>query len=159
MTLAQKSVSSPVGTLRCVASDNALVGVFSETQLLYRNDAIESEDHSILEQTARELAAYFHNGDSPFTVPLAMEGSEFQKSVWAQLLRIPYGETRSYLQIASAIGKPKAVRAVGAANGKNPLGIIVPCHRVIGSKGTLTGYAGGLDMKRWLLCHEGALLL
>ncbi len=91
-------------------------------------------------------------------LPLAAEGTEFQRAVWKALQEIPCGETRSYADIARRIGRPKAVRAVGLANGQNPIAVVVPCHRVIGSNGSLTGYGGGLDRKRWLLAHEGAAL-
>ena len=101
-----------------------------------------------------QFEAYFAGRLRRFTLPLAARGTPFQQSVWRALCDIPYGETVSYLEIAQAIGNPKAVRAVGAANGRNPLSIIVPCHRVIGSSGALTGYAGGIPIKRWLLALE-----
>ncbi|HUB77817.1 MAG TPA: methylated-DNA--[protein]-cysteine S-methyltransferase [Bryobacteraceae bacterium] len=105
---------------------------------------------------AEELRAYFAGQLRTFSVPLDMQGTEFQLSVWNHLVKIPYGETRSYAQVAEAVGRPAAVRAVGAANGSNPVAIIVPCHRVIGSSGKLTGYGGGLPMKKRLLELEGA---
>lgn len=158
MTYFQKSISSPVGTLRCVATDDALVGVFSVSQFKYE-DSEAVDEHPIIDGAIDDLTAYFDGKARAFSTPLKMLGTDFQRAVWGELLKIPFGETRSYAQIATAIGKPNAVRAVGAANGKNPLGIIVPCHRVIGKNGSLTGYAGGLDMKLWLLRHEGALLV
>jgi methylated-DNA-[protein]-cysteine S-methyltransferase len=109
-----------------------------------------------MNQAANELHAYFAGNLRVFSVPLDMQGTEFQLSVWNHLLKIPYGETRSYAQVAEAVGRPKAVRAVGAANGSNPVAIIVPCHRVIGSSGKLTGYGGGLPLKKRLLELEGA---
>jgi O-6-methylguanine DNA methyltransferase len=109
-----------------------------------------------MNQAANELLAYFAGNLRVFTVPLDMQGTDFQLRVWNQLLKIPYGETRSYAQVAEAIGRPKAVRAVGAANGSNPVAIVVPCHRVIGSSGKLTGYGGGLPLKKKLLELEGA---
>jgi methylated-DNA-[protein]-cysteine S-methyltransferase len=109
-----------------------------------------------MNQAADQLRAYFAGTLRAFCVPLDMQGTDFQLSVWNQLLRIPYGETRSYAQVAEAVGRPKAVRAVGAANGSNPVAIIVPCHRVIGSAGKLTGYGGGLPLKKRLLELEGA---
>ncbi len=151
-------VPSPLGPIRCVADQDALVSVSLPAQEP-GEDPSTTEDganHQVLRQAARELAAYFGGALTVFTVPLRMGGTEFQRAVWSALLQIPFGETRSYSDLAVHIGRPKAVRAVGAANGKNPLGIIVPCHRVIGADGTLTGYAGGLDSKRWLLRHEGA---
>ena len=111
----------------------------------------------VFEQTKRELDAYFAGKLREFTVPLAPRGTDFQKRAWIALTKIPFGETRTYGQQAQAMGQPTAVRAVGAANGKNPIGIIVPCHRVIGANGTLTGYAGGLHNKAFLLKLEGIL--
>jgi methylated-DNA-[protein]-cysteine S-methyltransferase len=110
----------------------------------------------VLSELARELRAYFAGELRRFEVPLDMQGTDFQKRVWQQLLTIPFGETRSYMQIAAAIGAEHAVRAVGAANGANPIAIVVPCHRVIGSSGKLTGYGGGLPLKKRLLELEGA---
>jgi methylated-DNA-[protein]-cysteine S-methyltransferase len=109
-----------------------------------------------MNRAADELHAYFAGNLRVFSVPLDMQGTEFQRSVWNHLMRIPYGETRSYAQVAEAVGRPKAVRAVGAANGSNPVAIIVPCHRVIGASGKLTGYGGGLPLKKRLLELEGA---
>jgi methylated-DNA-[protein]-cysteine S-methyltransferase len=106
---------------------------------------------------ARQLEEYFAGRRRQFDLPLDLHGTEFQKRCWQELLKIPYGETRSYADVARAIGKPSAVRAVGLANGQNPIAIIVPCHRVIGSDGSLTGYGGGLETKRKLLELEGAL--
>jgi methylated-DNA-[protein]-cysteine S-methyltransferase len=107
-------------------------------------------------EAARQLAAYFAREHADFALPLAPHGTVFQRAVWSELRAIPVGETRSYARIAVAVGRPAAVRAVGQAVGRNPLSIVVPCHRVIGSDGSLTGYAGGLDRKRWLLAREGA---
>ena len=109
----------------------------------------------ITEECKQQLQAYFSGSLRNFELPLDLKGTLFQQSVWEALLTISFGQTASYLDIATMIDNPKAVRAVGAANGKNPVGIIVPCHRVIGSNQTLTGYAGGLDRKAWLLKHEG----
>lgn len=117
------------------------------------------DGHPILRHAAAELHEYMAGQREEFTVPLEMIGTDFQREVWRELCKIPYGRTCRYIDIANAIGKPKAVRAVGAANGSNPLPIIVPCHRVIGSDGTLTGYGGGLPLKRRLLQLEGILLL
>jgi len=107
-----------------------------------------------LRETRAQIAAYFAGKLLTFDVPLAPRGTEFQRTVWDELLRIPYGDTISYADLARRIGKPSAMRAVGAANGANPIALIVPCHRVIGADGTLTGYGGGLPAKRWLLDHE-----
>jgi methylated-DNA-[protein]-cysteine S-methyltransferase len=113
------------------------------------------EDCAVLQETARQLAAYFAGTLQSFDVPLDFAGTPFQQDVWRALLTIPYGQTRSYGEIARQIGRPSAVRAVGAANGKNPISIIAPCHRVIGATGELTGFAGGLHAKETLLALEG----
>ena len=153
-------MNSPVGRLQLVASDAGLAAI------LWQNDRpnrvgldIETEDssHPVLHETARQLGEYFAGQRSTFDLPLDPSGTAFQQKVWRALLTIPFGETRSYQQIAIQVGNPKAVRAVGAANGRNPLSIIAPCHRVIGSNGSLTGYGGGLDRKQWLLEHEGVV--
>ena len=115
----------------------------------------ENAANTLMSEAAEELRAYFAGVLRVFRVPLDLEGTDFQLRVWHELLTIPYGETRSYAQIAEAIGRPKAVRAVGAANGSNPVAILVPCHRVIGSNGKLTGYGGGLPLKKRLLELEG----
>lgn len=115
-----------------------------------------NDGNQLMREAANQLQAYFGGKLRQFRIPLDIEGTEFQKRVWRQLEEIPYGETRSYAQIAAAIGRPAAVRAVGAANGRNPLAIVVPCHRVIGTGGKLTGYGGGLPLKKRLLELEGA---
>jgi methylated-DNA-[protein]-cysteine S-methyltransferase len=154
-------INSPVGRLKLVGSNDGLAAV------LWQNDrpdrvrlAVESEDatHPILRESARQLAEYFAGQRKTFDLPLDPTGTAFQHSVWRALLTIPFGQTRSYQQIATQIGRPSAVRAVGAANGRNPLSIIAPCHRVIGSSGHLTGFAAGLDTKAYLLRLEGSLL-
>jgi methylated-DNA-[protein]-cysteine S-methyltransferase len=118
-----------------------------------------NDGNPLLTEAVRQLRAYFAGALREFQLPLDIEGTDFQKRVWGQVAAIPYGETRSYLQIATALGSPQAVRAVGAANGANPVPIVVPCHRVIGASGKLVGYGGGLAMKRWLLELEGARAL
>jgi methylated-DNA-[protein]-cysteine S-methyltransferase len=118
-----------------------------------------NDRNPLLLEAARQLLAYFAGRLREFCLPLDIEGTDFQKRVWGQVAAIPYGETRSYLQISTALGSPQAVRAVGAANGANPVPIVVPCHRVIGAKGKLVGYGGGLAMKRRLLELEGAVAL
>jgi methylated-DNA-[protein]-cysteine S-methyltransferase len=107
-----------------------------------------------LRQALAELAAYFAGRLTAFAVPLRPRGTPFQTAVWTQLTAIPYGATTTYRRLAAAVGRPAAIRAAGAANGRNPIPIIIPCHRVIGSDGSLTGYAGGIDKKQWLLAHE-----
>jgi methylated-DNA-[protein]-cysteine S-methyltransferase len=146
---------TPVGQLCLVANDEALLSVelVGDSRPTIPKAASPSH-HPILGPACDELVAYFHGQLQHFTVPFTQVGTPFQREVWAALCTIPYGERRSYAWLAKEIGRPRAVRAVGAANGRNPLAIIVPCHRVIGSSGALTGYAGGLDMKRWLLTHE-----
>lgn len=119
---------------------------------------VEGEGVEPLCQALDQLQRYFAGEPVQFSCPLDLRGTPFQVSVWKELFRIPYGQTRTYAEIASAIGAPRAVRAVGAANGANPVAVIVPCHRVIGSNGTLTGYGGGLGMKEWLLTLEGVML-
>jgi methylated-DNA-[protein]-cysteine S-methyltransferase len=116
----------------------------------------EFESHAHLDQAVQQLAEYFNGSRRIFELPLRPEGTEFQRQVWGQLLQVPFGQTASYRDIATAIGRPQAVRAVGAANGRNPISIVVPCHRVLGSNGGLTGYGGGLWRKEWLLRHEGS---
>jgi methylated-DNA-[protein]-cysteine S-methyltransferase len=151
------TLDSPVGTLSLVATDRALVALVWRTASLSRvsfEDAVEDPDHPVLRETARQLREYFVGTRREFEIELDFRGTDFQRSVWAALLRIPYGETRSYGQIAEQIGNPTAVRAVGAANGRNPISIIAPCHRVIGMSGDLTGFGGGLDAKAYLLSLE-----
>jgi methylated-DNA-[protein]-cysteine S-methyltransferase len=114
------------------------------------------ESHALLDQAVQQLTEYFDGTRRVFELPLLPGGTEFQRRVWGQLLQVPFGRTASYQDIARAIGRPRAVRAVGAANGRNPISIVVPCHRVVGSDGGLTGYGGGLWRKEWLLRHEGS---
>jgi methylated-DNA-[protein]-cysteine S-methyltransferase len=114
------------------------------------------ESHALLDQAVRQLAEYFEGSRRVFELPLRPQGTEFQRQVWGQLLQVPFGQTASYRDIAMAISRPRAVRAVGAANGRNPISIVVPCHRIVGSDGSLTGYGGGLWRKEWLLRHEGS---
>jgi methylated-DNA-[protein]-cysteine S-methyltransferase len=157
MTLSYKEINSPVGKLKIVASAKHLVAVEWEGEPGNRkrdNPAKLDSRHPILCETERQLSEYFAGIRTQFDLPLEARGSEFEKKVWRALEKIPYGKTRSYLDLARAIGSPKACRAVGAANSRNPLPIVVPCHRVIGANGKLTGFAGGLDRKATLLAHE-----
>lgn len=147
-------IDTPVGCLQICADDEGICA------LLYapEDDAREeSNDHT--RKAKQQLEEYFQGKRQSFDLSISVKGTDFQQSVWQQLKAIPFGECRSYADIANILDKPKAVRAVGAANGRNPLPIIVPCHRVIGSNGALTGFAGGLDMKEWLLRHEGYLMI
>jgi methylated-DNA-[protein]-cysteine S-methyltransferase len=143
-------------TLRLVASNSGIQAI--DFHLCYPvADADRNDANALIGETVQQLRAYFAGDRRVFDVPLDMQGTAFQKRVWHELEKIPYGETRSYMQVAVAVGAPKAVRAVGAANGANPIPIIVPCHRVIGTSGKLTGYGGGLPLKKRLLELEGAL--
>jgi methylated-DNA-[protein]-cysteine S-methyltransferase len=153
--LSERLVESPLGRLRLVATEAALVGVYFPD---HRNapviEAREDEGHAVLARAEGELAAYFAGSCARFSTPLAPRGTAFQREVWSALLTIPRGETRAYVDIARAIGRPAASRAVGAASGMNPISLFIPCHRVVGAGGALTGYAGGIESKRWLLDHE-----
>ncbi|HEY0689453.1 MAG TPA: methylated-DNA--[protein]-cysteine S-methyltransferase [Kribbella sp.] len=147
---------SPVGPLTLVCStDDELTGLYLDEQR-HRpaEDLFGARDDSLLPEVAVQLAEYFAGGRTRFDLPLKMTGTPFQQEVWAALQGIPYGETTTYKELADALGKPQAARAVGLANGKNPISIIVPCHRVVGSTGSLTGYGGGLPRKQQLLAHE-----
>lgn len=157
MKLAFMEIPSPVGILKLVATENALVAVLWENENPKRvrlAELIEQVDHPILLETQKQLREYFAGTRQQFDLPLDFEGTVFQKKVWQALLSIPFGETRSYRDIAEQVGNIKAVRAVGAANGKNPISIIAPCHRVVGANGKLVGFAGGLDNKEILLGLE-----
>jgi methylated-DNA-[protein]-cysteine S-methyltransferase len=156
-TYSYKTMKSPVGRLKLVASDRGLAAI------LWENDdpkrvrlapLVEDTNHPVLRETERQLNDYFAGKLKKFSLTFDFAGTDFQKKVWQALAVIPFGETRSYGDIARQIGRPKAVRAVGAANGRNPISIVVPCHRVIGSNGKLTGFAGGLETKAFLLKTE-----
>lgn len=148
---------SPVGELQLIANDTALIAILwneDDAERIKMGAVTENGNHPVLADTKKQLTAYFNGTLKDFALDLHFNGTPFQQEVWNALLTIPYGETRSYAQIATQIGRPKAVRAVGLANSKNPIAIIAPCHRVIGTNGTLTGYAGGLDRKICLLNIE-----
>ena len=147
-------MSSPLGELTLTANQQGLTGVWFDTDRHQQNREGWLRNDATLAEGCRQLEQYFAGTRRAFDLPLATLGTEFQRQVWGALCSIPFGETRSYGMQAQMIGKPAAVRAVGLANGKNPLSIIVPCHRVIGASGALTGYAGGIERKRWLLAHE-----
>ena len=149
-------LDTPIGPLRLLSTGTHLAAIEFAHQHSGADDETCTSD-PVLERSARQLQEYFAGQRKSFDLPLAPRGTDFQRSVWHALSAIPWGAVRSYADIARAIDKPKAVRAVGAANGRNPLPIVVPCHRVIGSDGSLTGFAGGLDMKRKLLALEGSL--
>lgn len=163
MARVQGAMASPIGALTLVASDEALVSIHFPPRAerawdVAPEDAavVEAARHPVLAQAARELREYFAGTRQRFDVALAPEGTAFQARVWLALREIPYAETTGYGVIARAIGQPTASRAVGAANGQNPIPIIVPCHRVIGANGSLVGFGGGLPAKQWLLAHEAA---
>ena len=152
-----KTMPSPVGLLTLVASDAGLAAILWENDNSGRVRLRHAPgDNAVLRDAERQLGEYFAGTRTDFDLPLDFTGTDFQKSVWQALLTIPFGETRSYAQIARQIGKPRAMRAVGAANGKNPISIVAPCHRVIGANGTLTGFAGGLEATARLLALEAA---
>ena len=147
---------SPIGELVLTASETALTGVYFPKPR--RVELGRAGDNDVLQAAKAQLAEYFARTRTQFELPLDAGGTDFEQRVWTLLREIPYGSTTSYGDLARRLGDPKEARAVGAANGKNPIPIIVPCHRVVGSNGGLTGFGGGLDRKRWLLEHEGALL-
>jgi methylated-DNA-[protein]-cysteine S-methyltransferase len=143
-------IQTPLGTARLTGDADGLVSVsVLEEEMLQAEPVPES-----LEDACYQLQEYFEGSRTVFDLTLNPEGTEFQKKVWAALCEVPYGNTLSYLELSKKLGDVKAIRAVAAANGKNPIWIIVPCHRIIGSDGSLTGYAGGLHRKQWLLEHE-----
>jgi methylated-DNA-[protein]-cysteine S-methyltransferase len=148
---------SPVGPLLLMSDGRALTALHTQSDKhrpIMKDDWIEDASVAPLPEVARQLRAYFDGELSDFDLPLAPQGTEFQMRVWRELRNIPYGETISYAELARRIGRPTASRAVGHANARNPISIIVPCHRVIGADNSLTGYAGGLDRKQSLLVHE-----
>jgi O-6-methylguanine DNA methyltransferase len=152
-TFFYSTVQSPVGTLTLVLSETGVVRLeFGETALQGKSDYVLSQERTAA--CAAELGEYFAGMRKKFDVPLDLRGTPFQRQCWGALLDIPYGETRSYAEIAAKVGRPNAFRAVGMANHANPVAIMVPCHRVIGTNGELTGYGGGLDTKRMLLALE-----
>ena len=150
---------SPVGSLLLLSDGVALVGLYTPGDEAPGRSAPPHavRDAAPFREVSAQLERYFAGELTLFDVPLRLSGTHFQRSVWAQLLAIPYGTTISYRDLAMRIGNPRGVRAVGGANGRNPVSIIVPCHRVIGAGGDLVGYGGGLPCKRWLLAHERAL--
>lgn len=156
--IAARHIESKVGPLVLLASEDGLAGLYFGHRIDV-GSLTDDPQHAALNAAEEQLAEYFAGQRKVFDVPFDMRGTDFQLSVWEQLSLIPHGETASYRDIAERIDNPGAVRAVGLANGNNPISIIVPCHRVIGADGSLTGFGGGLDIKRQLLEHEGLLLL
>ena len=156
MTTYWTEIASPIGTLRLTADDDGLTGVYMEAHRYGPAEVGDDwvADDAPFEEARRQLDAYFAGDLEEFDLSLHASGTPFQREVWAALRTIPYGEVRSYREIAEQIGRPTAARAVGMANGRNPVSIIVPCHRVVGASGDLTGYGGGIERKRALLDLE-----
>ncbi len=155
-TVLFSTMTSPIGELTLTSDGDALTGLYMQRHKHRAEDSRGGRrDDGALKKVRTQLSAYFAGELREFALPLAAQGTDFQQKVWRALCDIPYGKTISYGELARRIGQPSAVRAVGLANGKNPISIIVPCHRVIGADGSLTGYGGGLERKRWLLAHEG----
>ena len=147
-------LKSPIGKLLITSDGEAITGLHMEP---HPNVQSAGED-KIVQKAAKQLREYFDGKRTTFDLPLNLEGTTFQKQVWKALCKIPFGKTISYAELARRVGNPNACRAVGLANGRNPVGIVVPCHRVIGANGTLTGYGGGLNRKKFLLELEGQLV-
>ena len=154
-------MESPLGSMRLAANGDALAGIWFPTHAGTPDtkDAADGARHPVLIAAKRQLREWFDGKRRDFDLPLAQPGTPFQRRVWTALREIPFGETWTYTQLARRAGRPAAMRAAGAANGRNPFSIVVPCHRVIGADGSLTGYAGGLVAKKWLLEHESRLSL
>jgi len=157
MVISEYILDSKIGNLHLTASRHALIEVaFVETAAA---ELADSNAYVIIQKTVHQLKEYFEGNRSVFELPLAPEGTAFQRRVWKALQNIPYGTTLSYAGLSDKVGDPLANRAVGRANGQNPIPIIIPCHRVVGADNKLVGYSGGIEKKRWLLQHEGVLLL
>lgn len=156
--VASHRISSPVGDLVLLASEKGLAGLFFGHRVESRNLPGDDASNNHLREAERQLSEYFAGDRTEFDLSFDVRGTDFQRRVWNELSRIPFGVTLSYGEIANRIGNPKSVRAVGTANGSNPISIIVPCHRVIGADGSLTGFGGGLEIKEKLLVFEGVLL-
>jgi methylated-DNA-[protein]-cysteine S-methyltransferase len=151
-------MDSPVGPLTLTATPGGLAGVYFEAHKHGGPPPGQTGDNDVLKDARRQISAYFAGRRLTFDLPLRPQGTAFQQQVWAHLLAIPFGETVSYGWIAAKLGRPQAARAVGAAVGRNPISIIVPCHRVVGAAGALTGFAGGVERKSYLLAHEAEAL-
>lgn len=152
ISVATAFYNSPIGLIRLEATDDALTVASFQDEGSIPND--NKTDHPVLKKALQQLDEYFKGTRMKFDLPLAPQGTAFQQSVWNELLKIEYGVTATYLHMARRLGNIKSIRAAASANGKNPIGIIIPCHRVVGADGKLTGYAGGLHRKQWLLEHE-----
>lgn len=152
-----QQMTCPFGTVHLYASEHHLRALLFKPWYKIEHSNIEHSTNTVLESTKQQLKEYFDGNRRSFDIPVQSDGTDFQQKVWQTLMDIPFGKTWNYGELAQAIGNKNASRAVGAANGKNPISIIVPCHRVIGANGELTGYLGGLKAKEWLLKHEGVL--
>lgn len=154
-TMLYSTIGSPIGELLLASDGKSVTGVYMQDQKHGTGPTGGwKRDDAALAEPRKQLRAYFAGELRDFELPLAAQGTPFQQGVWRELRAIPYGETISYGELARRVGQPAAARAVGLANGRNPIAIVVPCHRVIGANGSLTGYGGGLARKRWLLAHE-----
>jgi methylated-DNA-[protein]-cysteine S-methyltransferase len=161
MTTYYTRIESPIEPLLLASDGESLTSLFMVTQRhgpFFSESWIRDDNAKPFAEARRQMEAYFAGELTEFDLPLNMTGTEFQKTVWRELLNIPFGVTISYGELAERVGNPSASRAVGAANGRNPISIIVPCHRVIGSNGKLTGYGGGIERKEWLLAHESKFM-
>ena len=161
MTTYYTRIESPIEPLLLASDGESLTSLFMVTQRhgpFFSETWIRDDNAKPFAEARRQMEAYFAGELTEFDLPLNMTGTEFQKTVWRELLNIPFGVTISYGELAERVGNPSASRAVGAANGRNPISIIVPCHRVIGSNGKLTGYGGGIERKEWLLAHESKFM-
>lgn len=162
MAYTERRIETPIGPMQLVASDEHIVEIrlpnrvepTAAGEAAPTGSAAKRSAQRLLDRAAQQLLEYFAGRRSEFDLPLSPRGTAFQRAVWRQLQLIPHGTTRSYGALASALGRPRAARAVGAANARNPHAVVVPCHRVVGQDGSLTGFAGGLEVKRWLLEHE-----
>jgi methylated-DNA-[protein]-cysteine S-methyltransferase len=162
LTFSRRTCEAPFGVVTVIGSD---LGI---RYVLFSNDAhpkplerlhiSDSEIHDSVNDAVTQLDEYFNGARRDFELPLDLQGTEFQVAAWNALADIPYGHTASYGQQAASIGRPKAVRAIGGANGRNPVGIVLPCHRIVGADGSLTGFGGGIVVKKWLLDHEQSIL-
>ena len=154
MTHHHLTLASPVGEILLTAEDDGLTGLFLAVEQRAPEPG-SAEGGPFLEDVRDQLEGYFDGGRREFDIPLTPAGTAWQRRVWDELRKVPFGETITYAELARRAANPTAIRAAGAANGQNPISIVIPCHRVVGSDGRLTGYSGGLDAKRWLLDHEG----
>lgn len=143
-------LDTPIGTLKIEGSSEGVSAIIFSEEAIPENQKIPNN----LQKATTQLQEYFNKERTEFSLQLAPQGTQFQQKVWKELQTIPFGKTTSYQQMANQLGNPKVIRAAASANGKNPVSIVIPCHRVIGSDGSLTGYAGGLERKKWLLAHE-----